>query len=151
MLCLAGLALASCATPYQEMGFLGGVQAVQITHDTFQITARGNGYTDPDTIQRFALRKAAETTLANGYDYFAVGGEADRSRSSMVTSGYASGGRGWASGFSTTSNIFKPGQTVLIKAFKGKLPEPAPAGMFDAHELMKYLGTGTYSPPGPTR
>ena len=52
---LAFAALSACSTPYQDMGTLGGVQAVRITDDTAQIRAQGNGYTDPDTIQRYAF------------------------------------------------------------------------------------------------
>ena len=146
----SAVGLASCVTPYQPMGLLGGVSATQISGDTFQITARGNGYTDPDAIQRYALRKAAETTLAAGFDYFAVGEEADRSRSGQVTYGSVQAHHGWASGFSVTGNIFKPGQTVLIRCIKGDMPKPLPPGTYNAHEVVQYLSTGSYMPPGPT-
>lgn len=63
---LGALALASCATKYQEMGFTGGVAAQQITSDTYRIVARGNGYTGNTAIQDYALLKAAETTIAAG-------------------------------------------------------------------------------------
>ena len=62
-LALGALHLAACATPYQELGGLrGGVRAVQITSNIAQVTARGTSATDPDKVQRYALRKAAETT-----------------------------------------------------------------------------------------
>ena len=55
-----GLSVAACATPYQKMGLLGGVEAHRISDDTFQIIAKGNDYTSRANIQRYALRKAAD-------------------------------------------------------------------------------------------
>lgn len=133
------LGLAGCATPYQEMGFLGGVQATQVTQDTFQIAARGNAYTGADTIQRYALRKAAETTVAAGYDLFMLGDRQDRTRRATVISGDASDGS--FSGFAQT--LVKPGETVLVKMFKGAKPADAPANLFDARDVLKYLGQPT--------
>lgn len=141
----AALALAGCATPYQEMGMLGGVQATQISSDTFQITARGNGYTDPDTVQRYALRKAAETTLSSGFDLFLIAGDADRNVRGANT--FGSWGGGWGS--STSWQMLKPGQTLMVKMLKGPAPDPMPPGMFDAREVSKYLSQGTYVPPRP--
>ena len=47
---LAAFLLCGCATKYQEMGFTGGVAADQVTADTWRIRARGNAYTDRDTV-----------------------------------------------------------------------------------------------------
>ncbi|HEY5070524.1 MAG TPA: hypothetical protein VII63_00690 [Caulobacteraceae bacterium] len=132
------LALASCATPYQEMGALGGVKAVRITEDTTQITARGNAYTDPDTIQRYALRKAAEETIADGFDLFRIGSEADRTLNGAQSFGYAAGNRYSVFGSAFSMPIVKPGQTLIIKMSKGPRPDPMPDGMFDAHEVLRF-------------
>jgi hypothetical protein len=120
------------------MGVLGGVRATRITQDTAQITARGNAYTDPDTIQRYALRKAAEETIADGYDLFRIGSDADRTLNGSESIGYASGNRYsvWGSAFSMP--IVKPGQTLLIKMYKGPAPSPMPDGLFDAREVLKF-------------
>jgi hypothetical protein len=141
--CAAGLA--GCATPYQEMGVLGGVSSARITMDTFQITARGNGWTDPDTVQRYALRKAAEQTVAAGYDLFAIAGDADRS--SAVTETFATSGHGRRGGWLTGSSfqMIRPGETLLVRMARYPKPEPLPPGMFDAHEVLKFLAPG-----GPT-
>ena len=56
--------LAGCSTPYQEMGFTGGVKSQQATADTYRIISRGNSYTSGTTIQDYTLLKAAETTRA---------------------------------------------------------------------------------------
>lgn len=136
------LALSACATPYQEMGALGGVQASRITADTVQITARGNGYTDADTIQRYALRRAAEETVADGYDLFRISSDADRTRVGSQSFGYATGNRYsiWGSSFSMP--IVKPGQTLMIKMIKGARPNPMPDGLFDAREVLGFIAGG---------
>ena len=140
-----GILMASCATPYQEMGILGGVRATRISEDVIQVRAQGNAYTDPDRIQQYALRKAAEETLANGYDLFVIGGEIDRSRIGSETLAVANGSKNaaWATGFSMP--IIKPGETLLVRMLKGPKPSPVPAGLFDAHEVVKYLGTADAS------
>lgn len=133
-------ALAGCATPYQEMGFLGGVEGVRITGDTAQITARGNAYTPPEIIQRYALRKAAELTVNAGYDLFEIQGEQNQTRVGSTSTGYATGDWNSAFGVSTTTPIIKPGQTLMIRMSKGALPETRPAGLYDAHEVLAFLG-----------
>lgn len=132
------LALAGCATPYQEMGFTGGVAATQLSSDTFQVTARGNAYTDGDTIQRYVLRKAAEATLQAGRDYFVLSTPDDRSSVSRSSLAVASGNRRnvWANAFSF--DTVKPGQTVTVKMYKGTMPENAPFGMFGAADVLKF-------------
>lgn len=133
-LLIAGLS--GCATKYQEMGMTGGVSAMQITSDTAQITARGNGYTDPDVIQRFAIRKAAETTLAASFDTFEVVSSLDRSRHG--TEGSAYGNRNYL--FGSTWQTLKPGETFMIKMRKGPKPDDAPPTWYDAHEVLNFLG-----------
>ena len=161
--------LAAC-TPYQEMsgvkGLLGGVQAHRIDETTVQVLARGNALTDADTITRYTLRKAAEETLAAGYDGFYIVSDQDRTRrrivSTMDISGTANGttsvhgtmtGAGntafisgtanstaFLSGTATTQtyNIIKPGETVTIKMFRGPKRSNAP-GVYDAHELLRFM------------
>ena len=48
---LVVLGLVGCSTPYQSMGFSGGVEAQQMTANTYRIVARGNGYTSGTVIQ----------------------------------------------------------------------------------------------------
>jgi hypothetical protein len=136
--------LAACATPYQEMGALGGVRAVRITDDTAQITASGNAYTDPDTVQRYALRRAAEETIADGFDLFRIEGSADRTALGSTTIGSAYGTRYGAFGSAFTMPIIKPGETITIRMLKGPTPNPVPDGEYDAHDVVKYLAGTPY-------
>jgi hypothetical protein len=131
------LGLGACATPYQEMGLTGGVSATQLTSDTFQIVAKGNGYTSSSAIERYALRKAAEVTVANGYDLFLIASAADRGRVSGFTTNSQYNGGGYSSGFATP--IYTPGQTLMVKTFRGPKPADAPPNLYDARELLSYL------------
>lgn len=140
---VAALSLAGCATPYQETGFLGGVTATRIDGTTLQISARGNGYTDPDVIQRFTLRKAAEETIAAGYDLFEIVGTQDRTVSGSSRSTYVTGGGGAVQAFSLSTPIIKPGETIMVRMSKGPKPANAPPGMFDAREALTYLVPAT--------
>lgn len=136
---LSAFLLVGCATPYQSMGLTGGVAARQISSDTAQITARGNAYTDPDTIQQYALRKASETTINAGFDTFEILTDADRSLHGAAGSAY--GNNGYA--FGSSWQMIKPGETFMIKMRKGPLPSDAPANMFDAHDVLAHLTAST--------
>lgn len=131
------LGLSACATPYQEMGYTGGVSATQLTGDTFQIVAKGNGYTSSSVIERYALRKAAEVTVANGYDLFLIASAADRGQVTGLINNSQNDGNGYSSGVSTP--IYMPGQTLMVKTFKGPKPANAPPNLYDARELLSYL------------
>lgn len=68
-----GLAACSTApTPYQVLGDNGGYSDQQIEDDRYSIKFTGNSATPRDVVEEFALFRAAEVTLENGYDYFKV-------------------------------------------------------------------------------
>jgi hypothetical protein len=134
------------------MGVLGGVSAVQIDASTLRISGRGNGFTDPATIQNYVLLKAAEETKRRGFDLFVILNSSDTTRVGEATFGSASafGGRGyaWGLGSSFSEPIVKPGEDALVKMVKGAKPPNAPANVFDAAEVLHYLGPSVqgYSP-----
>ena len=66
------------------MGFAGGVEAQQMTADTFRIVARGNGYTGNTTIQDYTMLKAAETTKQAGASHFLIVSASDASRAGHI-------------------------------------------------------------------
>jgi hypothetical protein len=147
-LALCGLLLA-CATKYQNMNFLGGVDATQIDSNTFRISAKGNAYTRSDRIQNYALMKAAETTLSSGNDYFVILGSQDTTRRGVdVTPGKATSTTTITGGIATAETHYsdpditeyvKPGQDLMIRVFKGAKPKDN-AAAFDAHEVVSFLG-----------
>ncbi|HSX14269.1 MAG TPA: hypothetical protein VLE96_07630 [Chlamydiales bacterium] len=76
------LFLTSCATTYHREGFFGdGYSEIITNRDSFIVTFKGNEFTSAENALRFALLRASELTLANGYNYFAVISEIDRSSS----------------------------------------------------------------------
>jgi len=126
------------------MGAVGGVRAARISDDTAQITAAGNAYTDADTVQRYALRRAAEETISDGFDLFRVQGAADRTAIASAAFSSATATRYGVFGSSFSMPIIKPGETITIRMLKGPAPAPLPDGEFDAHEVLKYLAGTPY-------
>src|SRR5262245_20428212 len=82
---LVAVALLGCATRYQEMGFMGGVTAEQMSADVFRIKSRGNAYTGATTVQDYVLLKAAETAKSIGGTHFQIIDAADATRQQVVT------------------------------------------------------------------
>jgi hypothetical protein len=72
----AALALAACATatPYQPLGnrSSGGFAEQRIEANRYRVTFVGNDYTSRQTVENYLLFRAAELTVANGYDGFSI-------------------------------------------------------------------------------
>jgi hypothetical protein len=73
----AALALAACATatPYQPLGTRGasgGFAEQRIEPNRYRVTFVGNDYTSRQRVENYLLFRAAELTLANGYDSFTI-------------------------------------------------------------------------------
>ncbi|MEM7044961.1 MAG: hypothetical protein AAF543_19310 [Pseudomonadota bacterium] len=67
--------LAACSaspTPYQVAGEDGGYADQQIESDRYRVSFEGNAATSRETVEDFALYRAAELTLQTGNDYFKV-------------------------------------------------------------------------------
>lgn len=149
MIALAGLALAGCATQYGDMGWSGGVQADQISATQFRIVSRGNGYTGSTAVADYALRKAAETTVEHGYEWFMPLGAQDRSTKGQAVSTTPRTTYGTASAYGNTATFnsttyggninvtdyVMPGQDLMIELGRG----PRPAGALDARETLLYV------------
>jgi hypothetical protein len=140
VLAVAAAALCACGTPYQDMGFRGGVAAEQITTDTFRIKSRGNGYTAKSTIQDYVLLKAAETTKTAGGTHFQIINAADASRKS-VESGATTSVVGHTA-FTTYSSevVVKPGEDTIIRVLRVP-PGQQTTGLFNADEIIQFIGS----------
>lgn len=152
----AFIALASCSTPYQEMGLLGGVSATQIDATTMRISSRGNGFSDIGRMKDYVLLKAAEETVKRGYDFFEVVGAENVSRTDHVAipefhsqpvlaTGFGSHGPVTVFGsvnYTTERDeaINKPGEDILIHMFRGAKPADAAPNLFAAREIIAFLG-----------
>lgn len=144
--------MAACATGYQSSGFTGGFEDTQLAQDIFRVSFSGNAFTSSDRVQDFALLRAAELTLANNAQYFAVITSADQSRAethvtpgSSHTSGTVSayGNTGYYSGTTTYSapqveTYYKPGVGMMIRTFQTK---PEGGVVFDANFIVTSIRT----------
>lgn len=69
------LGLAACSaspTPYQAIGEDGGYTDQQLESDRYRVKFEGNSATSRETVEDYALFRAAELTLQTGNDYFKV-------------------------------------------------------------------------------
>ncbi|MDH3658876.1 MAG: hypothetical protein OEU92_02420 [Alphaproteobacteria bacterium] len=69
------LGLAACSaspTPYQVAAEDGGYTDQQLESDRYRVKFEGNSATPRETVEDYALYRAAELTLATGNDYFKV-------------------------------------------------------------------------------
>lgn len=74
------LIFTGCSTHYHSEGFGGGYSETLMGADTYIVTFKGNGFTSYETVIKYALRRASELTLENGYKYFSVNSSIDHSK-----------------------------------------------------------------------
>ena len=70
----AALAVAACttATPYQPLRSSGGFAEQRIEQNRYRVSFTGNEYTSRQRVENYLLFRAAELTLANGFDSFTI-------------------------------------------------------------------------------
>ena len=73
----AACLIAGCTTAYQPDGVSGGYSDKLLAANTAQVTFRGNRMTTPDTIHSYLLRRCAEVTQQDGFNYFVLVHEED--------------------------------------------------------------------------
>jgi hypothetical protein len=140
------LLVTGCATPYQDMGFAGGVAAYPMTAETYRIEARGNGYTSSTTVNDYVMLKAAETTKAAGGTHFVLISDADASTTgSVVLPGQAQtsfvGHAAYTTYTPPTSiNIHKPGENTYIRILTIAPGQAPPPGAISADEIIQFVG-----------
>jgi hypothetical protein len=89
---VVALLLAGCAaapTPYQQQNQEGqGYREQRIEANRFRVSFSGNTFTSRETVENYLIYRAAELTIANGYDWFVLAGketEAHTRYDQMVT------------------------------------------------------------------
>ncbi len=83
---LTTLLVTSCATKYQEKGWLGDGYSEIITNpDTFIVNFSANSSTSHEKVLQYALLRASELALQRGYSYFVVTHSEDRTSSYEYT------------------------------------------------------------------
>lgn len=123
------LILASCGTSYHSAGLGGGYSEIVTSTDSFLVTFKGNGYTSDEKVLKYALQRASELTLQNGYRYFAVLSSMDQTRfaghsNTRENVPGSANAHSWLDGSISSSTysevIHKPGLTLGIKCFQDK-------------------------------
>ena len=148
---LAVCGLCSCATPYQEMGYLGGYKDIRLDSNTVSVSFEGNGGTPRQTVETYLLYRCAEVTRDAGYDYFVILNQLTEANFAVApgqytSSTFATRSRGSSTMQSSTTGTYFQGPAsaaytsqALIKMFKGRKPAES-AAAFDAQDIIEHLG-----------
>ncbi|WP_374579303.1 hypothetical protein [Phenylobacterium sp.] len=153
---LFALALAACATAPTIYGPATGPSSVgfseqRIETGRYRVTFRGGPGAPAAQVADYALLRAADLAIADGYDWFRVvdrytaqSGEGGGPRVSIGAGGGSGGYRsGVGVGLGTSFNLGGgPAIVQSIEVLMGK-GRPAPAGpeVYDAREVRRTVGT----------
>jgi hypothetical protein len=153
---LAALALSACATEPTHFQPSNGPQAVgfsemRIEPGRYRVTFQGGPGAPPAQVQDYALLRAANLALADGYDWFRITDRSMRqtgySGSSLsVGVGGMSFGRHSAVGGGVSTGVPLSGGVSLvttIEVMMGKGPKPADGDVYDARGVQKAIGART--------
>lgn len=119
-----------CATSYQNHGLTGGYKDEKINDDIYNVHFFANGFTKKSDVSSYFLRRCAEVTVENNFDYFAFI-DKNSSGSSMGV-----GTTSFSSGVATTAfvPITSSHAEGMIKTYKeGSQPQNA----INAHSILK--------------
>ncbi|MEM8772375.1 MAG: hypothetical protein AAGD92_12055 [Pseudomonadota bacterium] len=149
----AALFLAACAATgpaeygaANEKGF--GYAEQRIEAGRYRITYRGSGGMPPELVEDYALRRAAELAVADGYDWFRV---ADRSLSGEERGGVSLGagvgggnvGRRSGVGVGVGGNFGRVGAqdffTARLEVLMGVGERPDSGEVYDARSVLDNL------------
>lgn len=153
---LAALTLASCATAptvYQPATSPTaiGYSDYRIEPGRYRITFQGGQSAPPEQVMDFAIMRAADLALADGYDWFRISdrflrrtGEDNGPRFSLGVGG-ANFGRHSAVGLGVGTGFDLGGggggaSAATIEVFMGRGPKPEGVDVYDAHAVRHTLG-----------
>lgn len=151
----AALAACATATPYQPMKDGRGYAEQRLETNRFKVTFAGNALTPKQKVENYLLYRAAEVTLANGYDYFVLvqQGTDSETRYSQTFSGFTNFGfyswtpravgLGAGVGTAVPSTEYEAEANILM--YKGKKPDNETRA-FDARDLKQNLENGIERP-----
>lgn len=143
-----GLAACGTPTPYQPATDGHGYAEQSLEKDRYRVTFTGNSLTPRETVENYLLYRAAELTLARGYDYFVlVDKETERTITYFSTlNGFGGGfrsdsfrrGHSHAFGSSTVHPSSQYAAFANIVMRKGK-KSPDYTAAYDARDVLKRL------------
>lgn len=143
-------ALAACATaPTVYAPATGpaasGFSEYRIEPGRYRVTYRGGAGAPPAQVADYALLRAAELALADGYDWFRVGdrwmeGSPDRGPQVSIGGGSASFGRRSSVGVGVGTSFSLGGGPQLaqtIEVVMGRGPAPRDSDVYDARAIQR--------------
>jgi hypothetical protein len=145
LIAAAAAMLCACVTttPYQPLTHGEGYSDQRIESNRYVVRFFGNEQTPRQTVETYLLYRAAELTLANGYDYFVIADQATEAQTSYYQSfsgGFGFGRYWWGPRLGTdiiTPEVqYEANMTVLLR--HGKKPE-GDVKAFDAHDVQANL------------
>ncbi len=139
----AALGLSACVTvtPYQPLKRGEGYSEQRIESNRYTVRFAGNESTPRQTVENYLLYRAAELTLASGYDYFVIADQATEAQTSYYQTFSGGFGRYWwgpriGTDIITPEIEYEADMTILMR--KGaKRPNDLKA--YDAHEVQVNL------------
>lgn len=155
---LAAISLAACAstpTVYQPAGAPGavGYSEYRIEPGRYRVMFRGGTNASERQVMDYALIRAADLTIAEGYDWFRVSDRSMNYSSSGSSPRFSIGvgGGSWGSssgvgmGVGTTfgDNGYGSGYgtpTASLEVFMGRGPKPPGVDVYDARAVRSSLG-----------
>lgn len=152
----AALSLAACATTptvYQPAASPSGVgySEYRIEPGRYRITFQGGAGAPPEQVMDLAILRAADLTLADGYDWFRVSDRFVRAtqgssgpRISLGVGGadfgrHSSVGVGVGTGFNLGGGGYGGTAAATIEVFMGRGPKPAEVDVYDARAVRETL------------
>lgn len=153
IIAVAALSLAACATTPTLYQPAAGPQAVgyseyRIEPGRYRVTFRGGPGAPPQQVMDYALVRAADLAIAEGYDWFRVADRFTEGRPEngpRIGLGVGGGDYGYRSGVSvgvgTSFNLGGgPSLTTTIEVVMGRGERPRDGDVYDARALRRSLG-----------
>ena len=155
---LAALSVAACATAPTLYQPAVGPQAVgfsefRLEPGRYRITFRGGPGAPIEQVTDFALLRAADLALADGYDWFRISdrfveGRPDQGPRVGIGLGGGSSSYGWRGGGSsvgvglgTSFNLGGgPSLSTSVEVMMGRGPQPPGMDIYDAREVRRAIG-----------
>lgn len=146
---LTALVLTACETAPNPYPNGPGFYETRIEANRYRITYRAAGRMPRDRVENFALLRAADVTLGQGYDWFRVvgrQGEVDRPKGPRLSlgTGGTSFGRNSAVGLGVGTSFDlsgPPAQTLTLEVVMGKGARPSDRDVYDAADVARTLRT----------
>lgn len=120
-----------CATGYRKEGYKGGFTDLKIQEGVYRVNFAGNSYTSEQRSEAFALLRASEIALKEGYKYFSIieGGTKIKADYDVSSPTYYTYGQVDENGMYSASTVpigggvhstDRPRTSLLIKCYKEK-------------------------------